>query len=345
MQDNKWLWLQLFAGEGAGGSGGSAGEGAGADAGDSAAAAGQQRLRELGVPEDRIRKNRAYRMGQQQTSRTASGEAQQTGQEQAAAAKEDTTPTEEEGRNADQAPQRMTWEQIMADPEYNKAMQATMQQRLRGAKSNEEAMQKLAPALEMLMAKHGMDPGKPDYAALAAKIMDDDSLYEDKAIELNVDTDVAKKLTQQDMELKRFKRQETMTMEQQRIQQHFAKLEQQGQVLKQQFPGFDLRSEMRNPVFSRMVSPDSGLTVEDAYYAVHRKDIQSAQAQVIASGVAQQMTNAIRSNSRRPDESGAGQAPSVASFDYRKASKAERNNLKQRIRSAAARGEKIYPGQ
>ncbi len=345
MQDNKWLWLQLFAGEGAGGSGGSAGEGAGADAGDSAAAAGQQRLRELGVPEDRIRKNRAYRMGQQQTSRTASGEAQQTGQEQAAAANEDTTPTEEEGKTADQAPQRMTWEQIMADPEYNKAMQATMQQRLRGAKSNEEAMQKLAPALEMLMAKHGMDPGKPDYAALAAKIMDDDSLYEDKAIELNVDTDVAKKLTQQDMELKRFKRQETMTMEQQRIQQHFAKLEQQGQVLKQQFPGFDLRSEMQNPVFSRMVSPDSGLTVEDAYYAVHRRDIQSAQAQVIASGVAQQMTNAIRSNSRRPDESGAGQAPSVASFDYRKASKAERNNLKQRIRSAAARGEKIYPGQ
>ena len=346
MQDNKWLWLQLFAGEGAGGSGGSAGEGAGADAGDSAAAAGQQRLRELGVPEDRIRKNRAYRMGQQQTSRKAGGEEQRTGQEQAAAANEDTTtPTEEEGKTADQAPQRMTWEQIMADPEYNKAMQATMQQRLKASKGNEEAMQKLAPALEMLMAKHGMDPGKPDYAALAAKIMDDDTLYEDKAIELNVDTDVAKKLTQQDLELKRLKRQETMTMEQQRIQQHFAKLEQQGQTLRQQFPGFDLRKEMQNPVFSRMVSPDSGLTVEDAYYAVHRKDIQNAQAQVIASQTAQAMTNAIRSNSRRPDESGAGQAPSVASFDYRKASKAERNDLKQRIRNAAARGEKIYPGQ
>lgn len=347
MQKDVWFLLQLFGGEGAGGSGGSAGgEGGGTDSGDNAAAAGQQRLRELGVPEDRIRKNRAYRMGQQQTSRKAGGEEQQTGQEQAAAAKENTTPTEEEGEpSAKAAQQRMTWEQIMADPEYNKAMQMTMQQRLKASKGNEEAMQKLAPALEMLMAKHGMDPGKPDYAALAAKIMDDDTLYEDKAIELNVDTDVAKKLTQQDMELKRFRRQETMTMEQQRIQQHFAKLEQQGQALKQQFPGFDLRKEMQNPVFSRMVSPDSGLTVEDAYYAVHRKDIQNAQAQVIASGVANQMSNAIKANSMRPNESGAGKAPSVTHFDYRKASKAERNDLKKRIRSAAARGEKIYPGQ
>ena len=347
MQKDVWFLLQLFGGEGAGGSGGSAGgEGVGTDSGDNAAAAGQQRLRELGVPEDRIRKNRAYRIGQQQTSRKAGGEVQQTGQEQAAAAKENTTPTEEEGEPSAKAPQqRMTWEQIMADPEYNKAMQMTMQQRLKASKGNEEAMQKLAPALEMLMAKHGMDPGKPDYAALAAKIMDDDTLYEDKAIALNVDTDVAKKLTQQDMELKRLRRQETMTMEQQRIQQHFAKLEQQGQTLKQQFPGFDLRKEMQNPVFSRMVSPDIGLTAEDAYYAVHRKDIQNAQAQVIASGVANQMSNAIKANSMRPNESGAGKAPSVTHFDYRKASKAERDDLKKRIRSAAARGEKIYPGQ
>lgn len=347
MQKDVWFLLQLFGGEGAGGSGGSAGgEGGGTDSGDNAAAAGQQRLRELGVPEDRIRKNRAYRMGQQQTSRKAGGEEQQTGQEQAAAAKENTTPTEEEGETSAKASQqRMTWEQIMADPEYNKSMQATMQQRLKASKGNEEAMQKLAPALEMLMKKHGMDPGKPDYAALAAKIMDDDSLYEDKALELDVDTSIAKKLTQQDMELNRYRRQETVNLEQQRIQQHFAKLEQQAQALKQQFPGFDLRKEMQNPVFSRMVSPDSGLTVEDAYYAVHRKDIQNAQAQVIASGVANQMSNAIKANSMRPNESGAGKAPSVTHFDYRKASKAERNDLKKRIRSAAARGEKIYPGQ
>jgi hypothetical protein len=54
------------------------------------------------------------------------------------------------------------------------------------------------------------------------------------------------------------------------------------------------------------------------------------------------MSNAIRSNQRRPTENGtSGQAPSVTHFDYRKASKDEREAFKRRINS----GEKIYPGQ
>ena len=55
MENHKWLNLQLFAGEGAGDGGGEA-----AATGESAVDAGQQRLRELGVHEDKIRKNRAY---------------------------------------------------------------------------------------------------------------------------------------------------------------------------------------------------------------------------------------------------------------------------------------------
>lgn len=343
MQNDVWFLLQLFGGEGAGGSGGSAGgEGGGTDSGENAAAAGQQRLRELGVPENRIRKNRVYQMTPK-TEQKATAEASGNQKEQAAAADDD--PPAEEEKKAETSPRRMTWDEIMADPEYNKAMQNTMQQRLRSVKGQEEAMQKLTPALEMLMKKHGMDPAKPDYEALAAKIMDDDSLYEDKAMELDVDTSIAKKLTQQDMELNRYRRQETVNLEQQKVQQHFQGLEQQAEALRKQFPGFDLRKELQNPAFARMCSPNSGISVEDAYYAVHRKDIQNAQAQVIASGVASQMSNAIKANSMRPNESGAGKAPSVTHFDYRKASKAERNDLKKRIRSAAARGEKIYPGQ
>jgi hypothetical protein len=35
----------------------------------------------------------------------------------------------------------------------------------------------------------------------------------------------------------------------------------------------------------------------------------------------------------------------VSTFDYRNASREQREALKQRIRQAAARGEKLYPGQ
>ncbi|MBR4933456.1 MAG: hypothetical protein IKZ03_03250, partial [Clostridia bacterium] len=51
MNNYIWLDLQLFAGEGAGGDGGE-----GAASGDSAVDAGQQRLLELGVPADKLRR-------------------------------------------------------------------------------------------------------------------------------------------------------------------------------------------------------------------------------------------------------------------------------------------------
>lgn len=338
MLSNKWWMLQLFAGEGAGGSGAAAGgEGAPAASGENTADAGQQRLRELGVPEDKIRKNRAYRVPAAQTQ-AKPAENEDKGAEQAAAA-EETAPTEEK------AP-RMTWDEIVKDPEYNREIQSIVQARTRKSNGALEAMNKLGPALEMLMKKHGMDPAKPDYEGLAKKIMDDDSLYEEKAYEMNVSNDVAKTIVQQEMELNRHRRQEQITLEMQKSQQHIQRLELQSQALKAKYPGFDLRTELKNPVFERMTRPEIGLTVEDAYYAVHRKDIEQAQAQVIASQTAQAMSNAVRSNSRRPDESGAsGQAPSVTTFDYRKASKAEREALKARIREAGARGEKIYPGR
>lgn len=338
MLNNKWWMLQMFAGEGAGGSGAaSGGEGAPAASGENTADAGQQRLRELGVPEDKIRKNRAYRVPAAQTQ-AKPADTESKGTEQVAAA-EETAPTE------GKAP-RMTWEEIMKDPEYNRSMQTLIQNRLRHSKVAQEAMEKMGPALEMLMKKHGMDPSKPDYESLAKKLMDDDSLYEQKAFELDVPNEVAKTIVQQEMKLQRFERQEQRNLEVQKTQQHFRRLEQQAEPLKAQFPGFDLQTELQNPVFERMTRPDSGLTVEDAYYAVHRKDIQQAQAQVIASQTAQAVSNAVRSNSRRPDESGiGGQAPSVATFDYRKASKAERDAIKNRIRAAAARGEKVYPGR
>lgn len=337
MLDNKWWLLQLFAGEGSGGSGAAAGgEGSAAATGENPADAGQQRLRELGVPEDKIRKNRAYRSAPKQTE-AKPAEVSQEQPEQAAAAQE-APPTEEK------AP-RMTWEEIMKDPEYNKQMQSVIQSRVRNSKAAQEAMDTMGPALEMLLKKHGLDPQKPDYKALSQKIMDDDSLYEDKAYELNVPKDVAKTLVKQEMDLQRYQRQEQISMQQRQNVEHFQRLEQQAEALKAQYPGFDLRAELQNPVFARMTDPKIGLSVEDAYYAVHRKDIQQAQAQVIAEQTAKQMSNAVRSNARRPDESGGAQAPSVTHFDYKKATKEERKALKASIYAAAAKGQKIYPGR
>ena len=333
MFKNKWLNLQLFAGEGAGDGGGE-----GAATGESAVDPGQQRLLELGVPADKIRKNRAYKPNTtaQPPAAAGQGKAQEQKQEQAAAASNPTEKAQTETQS------RMSWDDIMKDPEYNKQMQAVVQSRLRSAKGAEETLGKMAPAMELLARKHGQDPANIDYDALAKAISDDDDYYEDKALEMGVSVETAKRIDQQERETARRQREEARTLEEQKFQNHIMKLEQQGEALKKVFPNFDLRNELRNPVFARMTSPNVGISVEDAYYAIHRNEIQKASMQVTAQKVKQKVSNAIQAGSRRPNENGtSGQAPSVTTFDYARASREQREALKRRIRS----GEKIYPGQ
>ena len=338
MLKTKWLNLQLFAGEGAsGGAGTGEGGGEGAASGENATAAAEQRLRELGVPEDKIRK-RASKVASKLPTQTA-----KTEETNVVSAPTEDNPSEETKTNATA---RMSWDEIMADPEYNKQMQAVVQSRLRTAKGAEETLTKLTPALELLARKHNLDPTNMDYDALAKAINDDSDYYEDKALEMGVPVETAKKIDQQERETARNKVQAERTLQEQKFQEHIQKLEQQGETLKKVFPSFDLRAELKNPVFARMTAPGVGLSVEDAYYAVHRNEIQVAAMQATQRQTAQKISNAIQSGSRRPDEAGiSSQAPSVTTFDYSKASKEQREALKKRIYEAKARGEKVYPGQ
>ena len=333
----KWLNLQLFAGEGAGDGGGE-----GAATGVEAADPGQQRLLELGVPADKIRKNRAYKASTPaQKAATAGQNNVQAQQPQQAAAAE--SPTEEKKTDV---PARMSWDEIVKDPEYSKEIQRVVQTRLRSAKGAEEALGKLAPALDLIAKKYGQDPANPDYEALAQAIRDDDTYFEDDALEMGTNLGTAKEKVLNDLDTARQQRVEAQTIEEERFQNHIKSLEQQGEQMKAVFPNFNLMQELKNPAFARMTAPNVGISVEDAYYAVHRKEIMAAGMQVTAQKTASMISNSIQAGSRRPAEAGiSSQAPSVTTFDYKNASPEQRAALKQRIRSAAARGEKVYPGK
>ena len=336
------LDLQLFGGEGAGAP--SAGEGGQATTGENATAVAEQRLRELGVPEDKA-KRRASTVASKmpaQKAQPTSAEQKTDNAEVVSAPTEENTPTED---TKGQTP-RMSWDEIMKDPEYNKQMQAVVQSRLKSAKGAEEALGKMAPAIEVMARKYGLDPNNMDYDALAKAINDDDAYYEDKALEMGVSVETAKKVDQMERNTERQKALEQRTLQEQMIQNHFVKLEQQAEAMKKVFPKFDLRAELQNPAFARMTAPGVGISVEDAYYAVHRDEIQTAAMQVTAQKTAEKISNAIASGSRRPDESGASsQAPSVSTFNYAKASRDQREAFKKDLRARLARGEKVYPGQ
>ena len=124
------------------------------------------------------------------------------------------------------------------------------------------------------------------------------------------------------------------------FEEHIRGLEAQGKALQEQYPDFDLARELSNPVFLQLTAPGTGISVEDAYYAMHRKEIQKLEAQKVA----RQVVQAIQSRGRRPMEAGtSGQAPSLTPFRYGHATKEEREAFKKQLRRAWGRGETVYP--
>ena len=124
------------------------------------------------------------------------------------------------------------------------------------------------------------------------------------------------------------------------IRNHYDSLHRQGQAMQSRYKDFDLGKELDNPVFLKLTAPQVGLSVEDAYMAVHHRELMEA----VARGARQDAANAVRAGSMRPVEHGvSAKAPGVVTFDYKNATRSEREAFKKEIYAAAARGEKIYP--
>lgn len=348
------LNLQLFGGEGAGDGGGE-----GAATAVATGVAGEvavdpeQRLRDMGVPEEKLAKHRSARMKRNARQAPAAQVAPAIAEEPAVDPVEQSAAAETKPTEENKTPARMSFKEILDDPEYSREIGAMIRDRLKSAKGAEESLQKLSPALEILATKYGQDPANLDHEALANAISNDDSYYEERAMEMGVSVDVARQLDQQKRQIDQQrkveetrKQQEAETLEMAAFRNHMASLNQQGESLKTKFPSFDLRTELKDKRFARMVSPNIGMSVEDAYYAVHRAEIQAATAKAAQEQAAIMIANDIQSGARRPQENGtSAQAPAVSAFDYRSASKEQREDLKRRIRQAAAEGRVIYPGQ
>ena len=117
------------------------------------------------------------------------------------------------------------------------------------------------------------------------------------------------------------------------IRAHFDRLWQEAESFSAAVPGFDLAHELQDDAFAALLSPRRGLTLEQAYFVRHGRELLAA-----AERAAEQRLSAALQASRRvpaPLESAAS-----AGFRWDPGASAEaRAALKARIR----KGEKIYP--
>lgn len=142
-------------------------------------------------------------------------------------------------------------------------------------------------------------------------------------------------------EIQRFREAETGKAEEARkeanLRQHFARLTKEAEELKKSFPDFDLTREMMNPAFARMTSPEIGVSVKDAFYAVHGEDIQRESMLYAALQASRRIAASVQAGAGRPVENGIqGSAPVVIGVDIRGMSRKQREEYRRRIHSGEA---------
>lgn len=339
-ETKKQLNLQFFAEGAPAGEGG----GEGAAPGVEAVAAGQQQgrsLEELGVPKQLAEKHRAKK-----GNRRAAAPAMIMAEQSAA-------PAEAQGQAAaaeagEQGNSKLTWDEILKDEGYNREMQRTVNQRLDAYKKrNGDAaagIEAMGDIIGVLGAKYGIDvsdPARIDFAALNKAFTEDTSHYRERAAELGTDVKTAMKMDQLERAEARRQRQEQESIRDQKAREHFAQLQRESAELKKIFPDFDLETEIQNPTFRRLTAPGGGLNVEQAYRAIHYKDVGRAEAAAVARATAQAISNSIQSGQRPRENGAAGRSSApVGNKPYSQWTAEERQALKDEIRFNGARGMK-----
>lgn len=321
----KWLpvfYIQFFADGASGGDGGDGGAAAGT--GDNAADAGRDKqgssrepraslsLEALGVPREYAERHRK-RTEKKQAAAPAPGQTKPQGPIG------DRGPDGQAGDSAKAANDGGNeWDAFFSKQENKDKLQQMMAERGKAATEAKNAasaqMEKMTPMLKLLGEKYGVKPnedGSYDVDAITQAMGDDDSLYEDKALEMGVNVDVAKQLVHAEQLEQQQREAEAKAQRDAMLQEHFNKVRQQGAQLKELFPDFDLDRELQDPEFVRRTAPGA-LSVEDAYYSLHHREIMQRQAESIARRAKQTAAAAVQSGSARPRENGSAATASAA---------------------------------
>ena len=217
---------------------------------------------------------------------------------------------------------------------YDAKMQDTIQKRLKGTKDTVDKYNALAPTLETLAKKYGVDP--TDIEALNHAIDEDNTFFEDEALEKGISVEQLKeirKIERENADLKKQMREQSVRENADRI---YAGWLEQSNALKQVYPNFDLDAEIKNPRFVDLLK--NNVDVRTAYEVLHKDDIIRGAMQFTADTVQTKLANNIIAGRNRPSENGIGQtSPAVVKNDVSQLSRADREEIIRRV----ARGEKI----
>ena len=254
---------------------------------------------------------------------------------------EDAAPAAEVQQTTEQPDLNAEFEQLIKGKfkdQYDARMQDTIRNRLKGKDSQitelTEKQDAVTPILEMLGKKYGVDA--KDIEALNKAILDDDSYFEEEALQRGISVQQLKEIRKMERENADLRRQMQEKQTKENADKLYAQWLQQEQETKKVYPSFDMKAEMQNPEFVNLLR--SNIPVRTAYEVLHKDDIISGAMQFTAKTVESKIAKKIAAQGARPAENGMSSgSAAVVKSDVSQLSRADRDEIRRRV----ARGEKI----
>ena len=217
---------------------------------------------------------------------------------------------------------------------YDARVQDTIQKRLKSSKETVDKYNALTPTLELLAGKYGVDA--TDIEALSKAIQEDNTFYEQEALEKGMSVKQLKEIKAMERENADLRAQMQEAQRQENGKKLYATWMQQAEEAQKVYPSFDMRAEMNNPKFVDLLK--SNIDVRTAYEVLHKDEIIPAAMQFTAKTVEEKLAKKIASNGARPTENGMSSgSAAVVKSDVSQLSKADRAEIIRRVQ----RGEKI----
>lgn len=352
--------LQRFADGGAGGDGG-AGAAANTTSGVSASDAGMQELTQPRTSRQRERAMRRQKRESQQTGTVANvpdaGSAATGATEQGQEPKEPQTTEQPKAEpSAPQADQPVSFDDILKDPAHKKAFDQKVNEMFRQRFGDEKTRQakdenvsKLMTTLAQMLGQDVTDPGKLDPAALHQALMENQSLIDAAAMDAGVssqqyrsDLEMRSENAMLKAQMAQQRQMEQANAQEMQRRQAFQALQTEAEQLKSIYPQLNLSQMLQDNQTMRTIQALQIAGAKDpvrtVWEAAHRNEIMGGLAARAAQTGAQKVANAVAANKARPDENGTrGQGGIVTATDPRNLSKAQRQDIRNRVR----RGEKV----
>ena len=184
--------------------------------------------------------------------------------------------------------------------QYDARFQQGINARHKDYMQNKQQLESLNPMLDMLKEKYGVS----DVKDLQKAIMDDDSYYEEEAMERGLTVEQLKYMKQMERENKAYKEREQESIQEQMQREKIEGWLRQEAQFKQKAPDFSLREELANPEFERLLA--AGVNVETAFNVIHQDEIMSGAMNYTAKKAVEKTVNDIKARGMRPSENGLG---------------------------------------